>query len=84
MKNYILTSVWLLVAAFLQNFSKRFLHFLSTLQRPVYQTHVLVYLGLELDSIIMVVRIPKKKLQEVVEKINSVIGMKKVSLLLVH
>ena len=43
-------------------------------------SHVLVYLGLELDSIEMVVRIPKEKMQEVVEKINSVIGRQKVSL----
>jgi len=43
-------------------------------------SHVLVFLGLELDSLEMVVRIPKEKMQEVVEKINAVICAEKVSL----
>jgi len=41
---------------------------------------VLVYLGLELDSAEMVVRIPKDKMQEVVDKIKLILSQKKTTL----
>ena len=43
-------------------------------------SHVLVYLGLELDSESMVVRIPKEKVDEVVKKLTAVLLVKKVKL----
>lgn len=43
-------------------------------------THVLVFLGLELDTVNMVVRIPADKIKEVVEKIHVVLHSKKVKL----
>lgn len=43
-------------------------------------TQVLVFLGLELDSIEMVVRIPKEKLLDLRAKLEEILGKKKVTL----